>query len=234
MPFAMGMSMTAFLFSCNSGEEKKADDKPADTTAATQNPPPPPPPPPKLMVIMHKVANFAKWLPEYDAHDSVRQAAGLHSLIIGRGVQDTNMVMISMIMDDTAKAKAFAAAPGLKERMKKAGVIGMPEISFVEMESLITTPSSDTRLMVKHKVKDYAAWKKVYDSDAPARAAAGLTDRALGYDIGNKNMVSIVFLVSDMKKAEEFGKSNALKKKMQEGGVEGVPTMFFYTVAKKY
>jgi len=25
-----------------------------------------------------------------------------------------------------------------------------------------------------------------------------------------------------------------LKKKMQEGGVEGAPTMFFYTVAKKY
>ncbi len=233
MPFAIGVSMTAFLFSCNSGEEKKAEEPAKDTTAKIQ-PPPPPPPPPKLMVIMHKVANFAKWLPQYEGHDSVRQAAGLHNFVVARGVQDTNMVMISLIMDDVAKAKAFAADPGLKDRMKKAGVTGMPDISYMEMEMLGTSDNTSTRLLVRHKVKDYAAWKKVYDSDAGARAAAGLTDRALGYEIDNKNSVSLVFLVSDMKKAEEFGKSEELKKKMQEGGVEGAPTMFFYNVAKKY
>ncbi len=236
MPFAMGLSMTAFLFSCNSGEEKKADDKPADTTAKAETPPPPPPPPPpKMMVIKSKVANYAKWLPEYESHDSVRLASGLHSYMIARGVQDTNTIMVMMVMDDTAKAKAFAASPGLKERMKKAGVVGPPEISYIDVQMLDQTPNTtSTRLFVKHKVKDYDAWKKVFDADKPNREAAGLTDRSLSYEIGNNHLVSLVFLVADMKKADEFGKSDALKKKMQEGGVEGAPSMFYYTVAKKY
>jgi hypothetical protein len=44
----------------------------------------------------------------------------------------------------------------------------------------------------------------------------------------------MVFLVGDMKKAEDFSKSPELKAKMEAGGVEGPPTFFYFTIAKKY
>ena len=153
-------------------------------------------------------------------HDSVRQAAGLHSLIIGRGVQDSNMVMISMIMDDTAKAKPLPP-PRFKERMKKRRYRYARDqlrgngVAYYHAQQRYTPDG-------KTQGKDYAAWKKCTTAMRP-HGCRGLTDRALGYDIGNKNMVSIVFLVSDMKKAEEFGKSEALKKKCRKAGVEGAP-----------
>lgn len=234
-PVAIGVSMTALLFSCNSGDEKKADEPAADTSAAkAPEPPAAPAKPANLMTVIAKISNFAKWLPDYESHDSIRRSFGLHNFSIARGVKDTNMVMVVLTMDDVAKAKEFASSPDLKARMKKGGVVGQPTISFLDMQMLDPTTSTSMRLLVKHKVKDYEAWKKSFDSHKQVRTDAGLTDRALGYEFGDNHMVSLVFLVSDMKKAEDFSKSEDLKKKMEEAGVDGPPTFFYYNQVKKY
>lgn len=102
------------------------------------------------------------------------------------------------------------------------------------MQRLDTTVTGTSRLLITHKVKDWDAWLKVFDADKPNRVAAGLTDRALGYSVGDNHMVTIALAISDMKKAEDMAKSPELKKKMDEAGVEGPPTFFYYTVAKKY
>jgi len=234
-PVVIGISMTAFLFSCNSGEEKKADEPVADTTTAkAPEPPAAPVKPANIMIVTHKVANFTKFLPVYEAHDSFRLAYGLHSTMLARGTKDTNMVMVVLRMDDVAKAKEFAALPALNDAMKKSGVTGAPTISYVDMQMLDTTVNGTSRVLITHKVKDWDAWKKVFDADKPNRMAAGLTDRALGYSIGDNHMVTIALVIGDMKKAEDMAKSPELKKKMEEGGVEGPPTFFYYTVVKKY
>ncbi len=235
-PIAIGVSLTAVLFSCNSAEEKKAE-TPVDTTAAKPPEPAAPVKPANVMVVMAKVANFAKWLPDYESHDSVRLASGLHNYVIGRGVKDTNMVLVALKMDDVAKAKAFAASPDLKARMKKGGVMGAPAISYMDvqwMDAATNDNPNPTRLRVTHKVKDWNAWKTEFDSHKQARIDAGLIDRSVGYSMDDNHMVSLVFIVTDMKKAEDFAKSDDLKAKMEKAGVEGPPTMFFYTVAKKY
>lgn len=234
MPFAVGVSMTAFLFSCNSGEEKKAEEPAKDTTTAKAAEPAAPVKPANIMIVIAKVANYAKWLPDYESHDSVRLASGLHNALVCRGTKDSNTVMVVLRMDDAAKAKEFANSPGLKARMKKGGVVGPPTISYVDMQRLDTTVTGTSRLLITHKVKDWDAWLKVFDADKPNRVAAGLTDRALGYSVGDNHMVTIALAISDMKKAEDMAKSPELKKKMDEAGVEGPPTFFYYTVAKKY
>jgi hypothetical protein len=233
MPLAVGVSMTAILFSCNSGEEKKAEEPAQDTTTAKATEPAAPVKPDNIMVVIAKVANYAKWLPDYESHDSVRLASGLHNRMIARGTKDSNMVMVVLKMDDPTKAKEFAASPGLKERMKKGGV-SAPTISFLDMQRLDTTVTGTSRVLITHKVKDWDAWLKVFDADKPNRVAAGLTDRAVGYSVGDNHMVTIALAISDMKKAEDMAKSPELKKKMDEAGVEGPPTFFYYTVAKKY
>ncbi|MBK8610918.1 MAG: hypothetical protein IPL84_13500 [Chitinophagaceae bacterium] len=220
--------------SCNSAEEKKADEKPADSSLV-KAPDPMAAKPVYLSVMMHKVSNFSKWLKGYEAGDSLRLSHGVHNFVLARGVQDTNMVMVAVKVDDTARASQFMALPDLKAAMQKAGVIGAPTISMLDVQMQdTTTNTSSIRLMVTHKVKDWAAWKGVFDGNQAERTNAGLSDRLLAYHVGDNHAVTIVFLVSDMKKAEDFTKSPGLKARMEAGGVDGPPGLFYYTIAKKY
>jgi hypothetical protein len=184
---------------------------------------------------MHKVANFAKWKLAYESHDSARLANGLHNYIVSRGVNDSNMVMVALKMDDANKAKEFTARPDLKTAMQKGGVTGMPSFNFVDVQTLDTTTNAQTtRVILTHKVKDWDAWKKEFDSHKQVRIDAGLTDRAVGYSVGDNHTVTVVCAVSDMKKAETFFKSPDLKEKMTKAGVVGPPTVFYYNVVQKY
>jgi|SRR5450432_574733 len=228
-----------FLSSCNSAGDTKAVTPPPDSTVASKKdslPAPVPTPGPKmLMLISHKVANYAKWKMGYDAHDSVRQSYGLHNYMISRGLMDSNIILIALKMDDLAKAKTMAASPGMKDRMKKGGVVGPTAIDYLETidydtAGMLTSP----RLSMRHKVKDFDAWKKVYDSDKQARMDAGLTDRVLGFLNGDHNNVTLVFSVADVEKAKAFGNSKELQEKMMKAGVIGKPSTFFYKVAERY
>lgn len=226
-----------FIASCNSGETKTEETTGADTAVKVEEAPPAAPvKPSNVSIIWHKVANYAKWLPVYEADDSARQASGLHNYVIGRGLgADSNMVMVALKMDDAEKAKAFAADPRLKEAMKKGGVLGAPKIVYVDVQMMDTSTNASTlRVMRIAKVKDYDGWKAKFDSSRQMRTDAGLTDRAVGYSIGDNHNVTIVYAVSDKKKADEYFASPALKERMKAAGIDGTPETFWYTVAKKY
>jgi len=118
----LSVGLTIFLTSCGSGGNEKtaAADTAAAAPAAVDSAAKPKPvstivtTPQNMVIVIHKVANFAKWMTAYEADDANRLAAGLHSYVVGRGKMDSNMVLIAMKMDDTAKGKAFGNSPGLK------------------------------------------------------------------------------------------------------------------------
>ena len=225
------------LFSCNSGGSNSTatttDSTMKDSSAAMTTPPPAPPA--MAMLIKQKVANFDKWFPAYEAHDSARLASGLHNFVVARGTKDGNIVLVGLRMDDTAKAKQFGSSPGLMEAMKKAGVIGKPTIwSTVNKYHDNTTDASTERAIVTFKVKDYDAWKKVFDGDQQKRMDAGMTTRAINVYIDDPTMVSLVMVVGDMKKAEAFMQTKELKQRMDSAGVVSKPDVFFYHVVKQY
>jgi len=233
--------MLCLLFSCNNGEEKKDDgavtaDTSTTKTTETTVPPAAAEKPGNFLLIRHKVANYTKWLPVYESHDSARLANGLTNFVIGRGIgNDSNTVFVALKMADVTKAKAMAASPELKARMQKGGVIGKPDINFIETVMLDNATNSSTeRVTMTHKVKDWDAWKKEFDSHKQVRMDAGLLDRAVGHSIDDTHIVTLVFAITDMAKAKAFMASKDLKDKMAAAGVEGAPTIFYYTVAKKY
>lgn len=231
--------MCCFVSCNNATKVKEADAATASVTDTTPAPAPATPAavakPANTLLIWHKVANFDMWLAAYEAHDSARLANGLHNYIIGRDAGNPNLVLVALQIDDVEKAKAFGASQDLKAAMQKAGVTGTPAISYLDVQMLdTTTNASTTRLMVSHKVKDWDAWKKAFDSHKQVRLDAGLIDRAVGYEIGNKNQVTVVCAVIDAAKAKAFINSKEVKDRMAEAGVEGPPTIHFYTVAKKW
>ncbi len=84
------------------------------------------------MLVRHKVADFAKWKPVYDAHLSARQKAGLNEEHIFRNADDPNEVLLLFSMEDLDKAKAFTASDDLRQAMEKAGVSEKPDVYFLK------------------------------------------------------------------------------------------------------
>lgn len=236
---ALALLAGSFFFSSCNGDQKKENTTAVTTDSssmATTTAPKmePPAKPGNILIIRHKVADYAKWKIAYDAHDSTRLAYGLHNNLVARGTKDPNMVMVVLGMDDAAKGKEFTAMPGLKAAMQKGGVVGTPSFLYIDMQFRDTSNSGASRVIVTHKVKDWEAWKKSFDSHKQARVDAGLTDRAVGYGVGDTHTVTAAFIISDKAKAEAFMNSKDLKDKMAEAGVTGPPDIFFYTVVQKY
>ena len=188
----------------------------------------------KVMMIKHTVADFEKWKVVFVSHEATRKESGQTDLALLRGADNTNQVMIIEKIDDVQKAKDFTTSPTLKEAMQKAGVTSAPEFSYYDVvrndDSKIDTKS---RVMITHKVKDFDAWLKVYDGEGMAtRAEEGMVDRVIARGVDDPNMVHIVFAITDMAKAKAAIASETKKKLMMSAGVDGPPTIEFYSMAE--
>lgn len=227
-----------FLFSSCGGDETKTTDTAvtadstatiatAESTIITT--------PENIMVVRHKVSDFAKFKTSYDAHDSLRLASGIKSYVIGRGMDDSNMVMVAVKAEDMTKAKAFAKDPSLKAAMQKSGVVGAPSISFTTVVYQdMSQNMSDLRSMTTFTVKDWDTWKTAFESNRQLRKDNGVTDRAYGYDADDNHRVTLVVGINDTAKANAFWKSDIIKQKRAESGVVGEVKTFIYRVVAKY
>ena len=83
------------------------------------------------VLVRHKVADFNKWKDGYNANATLREQAGLQEKELMQNANDPNEVVILFEAQDRARAEAFTNSAGLKEVMEKAGVVGKPEIIFL-------------------------------------------------------------------------------------------------------
>ena len=81
-----------------------------------------------LVIVRHKVKDFAAWKRSFDEHASARGAAGLSNARLLRSVDDPSEVVLLLDTDDIAKAKQFIASPDLKAAMTAAGVVDKPDV----------------------------------------------------------------------------------------------------------
>lgn len=191
--------------------------------------------PQAMMLVKHKVGDYAKWQMSYDNHDSLRLAGGIHNYVIGRGTMDSSIVMVAVKTDDIAKAKAFAASAGLKQAMQKSGVTGKPSISFFTsvFQDTAVIPSP-LRSLTTFMVKDWAAWEKAFQDGKQERMDNGLIERVYGHDADNEKKVMLVVAITDTAKASAYWKSDMLKKRRAAGGVIGEPERFVFSIVKRY
>lgn len=222
------------IMSCNSSENKATN---TDSTAAKKDSTSTAPAKPKnALIVMHKVADFNKWLAVFESDEAKQKDAGLTRTVIGRGVgADSNMVLIGFRMDDYEKAKAMGKSEELKTKMKEGGVTGEPKMYYVKWDLMDTTTNSMLdRVLVTEKVKDYGVWKPMFDSKKSARESNGMKDRGVGSTMDDNNSVVLVFCITDKDKAMAFNKSPELKSMRDAAGVIGTPDSFMYHVVKQY
>jgi len=233
-------AMVFFLTSCGGDGSKEKTSTDTDTTETGTTAVAPEAntiitTPQNMMVAKHKVSDFAKWKASYEEHDSLRLVNGIHSYVIGRGVDDPDMVLVAVKCDDMAKAKAFSKDASLKKAMQKGGVTGTPSFSFVTMTFQDTAViSSDIRSQTRFSVKDWDAWQKSFEAGKQERIDNGITVRAFGHDPDDNKKVVLVTALTDTAKAHAYWKSDALKKRREAGGVIDEPERFVFRVVQRY
>jgi quinol monooxygenase YgiN len=85
-----------------------------------------------FILVHHKVADYATWKPFFDQHAATRKASGCQGGQLFRTAHDANELVMILQWDNMEKARQFAQSSDLREVMQKAGVIGQPEVYFLE------------------------------------------------------------------------------------------------------
>ena len=224
------LAMFTFTSCKKEGDKEVTIDATATDTLATVTDEPPAFEPFKVMALTHVVKDYDKWKKGFDEDEMNRSASGLTLRALARGIDNPNNVFVFLNVSDLQKAKYFAASPKLKDIMQKLGVMGKPQIIYVDVVRFEESPTEiKDRIRISHKVKDFDAWLKVYDSEGnETRSSNGLIERAITRNIDDPNLIHLTFAVSDMAKAKARLKDPALKKLMTEAGVISEPIIEFY------
>ncbi len=232
----LSFGMMVLLFYCTGTKKEEPTEVPVvstDTATTMKAAPEPEFVPFDLAEIEHTVKDYDKWRPFFNADSSVRKSNGLEDIVVGRGIDKANNLVIAMKVNDLAKARAFSADPKLKEVMNKAGVTSKPAIGFFHVLRFDSKQDEKQWVLVTHKVKDFDAWLKVFDNEGSAnRASQGLYDVVLARGIDDSSLVHLVFDIKDMARAKASLLSEEKKKLMMSAGVEGVPKIEFYSTAE--
>ena len=80
-------------------------------------------------------------------------------------------------------------------------------------------------MVIRHKVEDYARWKRGYDDADWLRKQHGITYASVHREATNPNDIIVVHQFKDMKGAGDF--ANAVPPLMGEIGVIGMPEIWF-------
>jgi heme-degrading monooxygenase HmoA len=82
-------------------------------------------------------------------------------------------------------------------------------------------------LLIKHKVKDYPQWKKVFDEFKGTRKAGGEKSYEIFHPEDDPKNVLAIFEWDTLANAKKFVGSSELKQAMSNAGVEEKPEVYY-------
>jgi len=86
-------------------------------------------------------------------------------------------------------------------------------------------------MLIQHTVKDYAAWKKVFDSAFDMRKSGGELSAEVYRDASDPNKITTINKWNSLANAQKFAHSPELKAAMEKAGVVGAPAVYFLNEA---
>ena len=82
-------------------------------------------------------------------------------------------------------------------------------------------------ILIQHKVKDFATWKKVFDSVKELRTSSGELSAQVFRDADDPNQVTVLNKWDSVANAQKFAHSPELRAAMEKAGVDGPPAIHF-------
>ncbi|MCP3982287.1 MAG: hypothetical protein GY716_23535 [bacterium] len=84
------------------------------------------------MVVVHEVEDYSSWRKAYDDFDAHRKRAGIVGHAVNQDAGNPNRVIIYHQAEEMSALRAFVESSELREAMQSAGVVGRPDIRFLE------------------------------------------------------------------------------------------------------
>ena len=82
-------------------------------------------------------------------------------------------------------------------------------------------------MLVRHKVHDFAVWKRVFDSHAEAQQQAGLRVTHIMRNSEDPNEIVFLFEIDDIAKAKQFVYAPEVPEAKEQVGVADEPNIWF-------
>ena len=82
-------------------------------------------------------------------------------------------------------------------------------------------------MVIQHKIRDYDAWRPVYDAHQASRTGAGVTNGRVYRKAEDPNDILVVHDVADLAKARTWTEGEDLRAAMKRSGVVSKPVIYF-------
>ena len=83
------------------------------------------------------------------------------------------------------------------------------------------------KLYVHHKIKDYGAWRKIFDGQTAVRTQFGCTGHQVFQSPSDPTEITILTDWKNVDQARAYAMSNELKEAMKDAGVLSQPDVAF-------
>ena len=84
------------------------------------------------VIVRHKVADYTKWKQAFDAYLNRRMASGETGFRVLQSIDDPRDVTVVTDWESVDSARRFMKSEDLRSTMKSAGVVGDPDVQFVQ------------------------------------------------------------------------------------------------------
>jgi hypothetical protein len=184
--------------------------------------------PSAAVVINHDVEDYTAWKRAFDRHAGARRNAGIVAAHVNQDAENPNRLSVYLAGADRAKLTAFVGDIALMAAMREAGVTGPPHIvDITPVEDLTRKDRPLAGLIIRHEVRDYAAWKAAFDGHGDARAKAGVIGHAVNRSVRKPNVVVIYLQAESLDSLRAFAAAPDLNAIMAAAGVVGAPDLSF-------
>jgi len=95
------------------------------------------------VLLRHKVADFNRWKESFDSHLNARMHAGELGFRLFQSVEDPRDVTLLLDWDSVEHARRFIGSDELRTRMQEAGVVGAPDVQYIEDARVVRRSSAD-------------------------------------------------------------------------------------------
>ncbi len=84
------------------------------------------------VLLHHKVSDFNRWKESFDSHLNTRMHAGELGFRLFQSVDDPRDVTLLLDWDSVEHARKFMGSEDLRGRMQQAGVVGDPDVQYIQ------------------------------------------------------------------------------------------------------
>lgn len=95
------------------------------------------------VLVHHKVADYAKWKQAFDSYLNKRMGAGETGFRVLQSVEDPRDVTVLTDWESAEHARRFMSSSDLRSAMQNAGVVGEPEVHFLQDAGTVRRTSAD-------------------------------------------------------------------------------------------